>query len=242
MLSVKPWRVEAVMQLCAAQIACLCLGVGAVSVLHKLGVTGFKQDSDFGSVLLGTLCLQGATWLLIPFFLWQHRLGWREAFGLCGSGLKRTLLTAIGFIVVVLPVVLLLQAASLRVLEKLGFPTEDQAAVTMLANANSPWTTVYLGVFTIVLAPVAEEFIFRGVLYPFVKQLGWPKLAWFGVSFLFALIHLNAPTFVPLFFFALALTWLYERTDKLLAPITAHALFNAVNFVLLLWQMQHPPA
>ena len=38
---------------------------------------------------------------------------------------------------------------------------------------------------------------------------------------------MNAPTFVPLFVFALALTWLYERTDNLLAPITAHALFNA---------------
>ena len=80
---------------------------------------------------------------------------------------------------------------------------------------------------------MAEEFIFRGVLYPFVKQLGWPRLAWFGVSFLFALIHLDAATFVPLFVLALALTWLYEKTDNLLAPITAHGLFNAANLVLL---------
>gem|GEM_PF-4763486 len=39
---------------------------------------------------------------------------------------------------------------------------------------------------------------------------------------------------LPLFVFALALTWLYEKTDNLLAPITAHALFNAGN-LLLLW-------
>jgi hypothetical protein len=78
------------------------------------------------------------------------------------------------------------------------------------------------------------------MLFPFIKQLGWPKLAWFGTSFLFALIHLNVPTFVPLFVFALALTWLYERTDNLLAPITAHALFNATNLVMLLYQLQHP--
>jgi membrane protease YdiL (CAAX protease family) len=103
----------------------------------------------------------------------------------------------------------------------------------LFTDAKSVWTTVYLGVFAVVIAPVAEEFIFRGMLFPFVKQLGWPKLAWFGVSFLFALIHLNAPTLVPLFVFALALTWLYDRTDNLLAPITAHALFNAANLVLL---------
>ena len=92
------------------------------------------------------------------------------------------------------------------------------------------------------IAPVAEEFIFRGMLFPFIRQLGYPKLAWFGVSFLFALIHTNVPTFVPLFVLALALTWLYERTDNLLAPITAHALFNAANYIVLLWQIQHPEA
>ena len=47
---------------------------------------------------------------------------------------------------------------------------------------------------------------------------------------------MNAPTFVPLFVLALALTWLYEKTDNLLAPITAHSLFNAANLVVLHFQ------
>jgi len=80
---------------------------------------------------------------------------------------------------------------------------------------------------------VAEEFIFRGLLYPLVKQLGSPRFAWFGVNALFALIHLDAGTLVPLFVLALALTWLYERTDNLLAPIAGHSLFNVANLVLL---------
>jgi membrane protease YdiL (CAAX protease family) len=240
MLSEKPWRAEAVMQFIAAQFACLCVGIAAIGLLHKLGVHGFRRDESFGNIVVGTLCFQGATWLLIPFFLRQHRVGWREALGVRGPRLKHALLTAIGFILVVLPVVLLLQDASIHTLEKLGWPPEDQAAVKLLTDAKSRWVTVYLGVFAVVIAPVAEEFIFRGMLFPFVKQLGWPRLAWFGTSFLFALIHLNAPTFVPLFVFALALTWLYDRTDNLLAPITAHALFNATNLVMLLWQVQHP--
>jgi membrane protease YdiL (CAAX protease family) len=235
MLSEKPWRTEAVMQLCVAQVACLCLGMVAVGLLHKLGVTGFKHEESFGNILVGTLSFQGATWLLIPFFFRQHQIGWRAAFGFRGPKIRQPLLLTLGFIVV-FAVVLLLQAASIRVLETLGFPPDDQAAVKLLTDAKSVWTTVYLGVFAVVLAPVAEEFVFRGMLFPFVKQLGFPKLAWFGVSFLFARIHLNAPTLVPLFVFALALTWLYDRTDNLLAPITAHALFNASNLALLLWQ------
>jgi uncharacterized protein len=236
MLSEKPWRAEAVMQLCAAQIACLCLGIVVVNVLHKLGVHGFRHDESFGNIVVGTLCFQGTSWPLILFFLRQHGVGWCEAFGFRGPKLRHSLLTAIGFIVVVLPIVLLLQAASIHALEKLGWPSEDQAAVKLVMDAKSLWTTIYLGVFAIVLAPVAEEFIFRGMLFPFVKQLGFPKFAWFGVSFIFALIHFNLPTFIPLFVFALALTWLYGKTDNLLAPITAHALFNATNLALLLWQ------
>ncbi|HEX3857577.1 MAG TPA: CPBP family intramembrane glutamic endopeptidase [Verrucomicrobiae bacterium] len=242
MLSKKPWRAEAVTQLCARQIACVCLGTVAIGLLHKLGIRGFNHNENFGTIVVGTLCFQGASWVLISFFLRQHQTGWREAFGFRGPRLKHALLTAVGFIIVVLPVVLLLQGASIHALEKFGWPPEDQAAVKLVTDAKSLWTTIYLGVFAVVIAPVAEEFIFRGMLFPFVKQLGWPRLAWLGVSFLFALIHLNAPTFVPLFAFALALTWLYEKTDNLLAPITAHALFNAANFGLLLWQNQHPQA
>ena len=171
MLSEKPWRAEAVMQFCAAQIVCLFLGMTAAGLLHKFGVTGFKQEESFGNIVVGTLCFQGASWLLIPFFLRLHQVRWREAFGFYGPKLKRALLTAFGFIMIVLPVVLLLQAMSIHTLEKLGWPSDDQAAVKLLTDAKSVWTIVYLGVFAVVLAPVAEEFIFRGMLFPFVKQL-----------------------------------------------------------------------
>ena len=135
-----------------------------------------------------------------------------------------------------LPVVLGLEKISTVVLEKIGWPVEDQRAVEVFAHAKSFWLRGYLALFAVVIAPVAEEFIFRGILYPFIKQLGWPRLAWLGVSFLFALIHVNAPTFLPLFVLALALTWLYERTDRLIAPIVAHGLFNGANLILLFAQ------
>jgi membrane protease YdiL (CAAX protease family) len=241
MLSEKPWRVEAVMQLCVAQVVCLCLGVATVGVLHKLGIHGFLRDESFGSIVVGTLCFQGAAWLLILFFLRKHEVGWREAFGFRGPKIRHPILLTIGFIIV-FAVVLLLQWTSVSALEKLGLSPESQSAVKLVTDAKSLWTIIYLGVFAVVIAPVAEEFIFRGMLFPFVKQLGFPRLAWFGVSFLFAVIHLNLPTLMPLFVLALALTWLYDRTDNLLVPIVAHALFNAANFAMLLWQNHLPPA
>jgi len=233
MLSPKPWRVEAVILLVTGAFICLCFGMVIAGLLHQAGLAAFKTSDSSGNILLGTLSFHGAIWVLMLVFLAQHGMNWREAFGLRDPNLKRALVTALVVFVPVLLIAWLLQFLSLFTLEKMGFHPEDEQAVALMLGAKSPWLRAYLGFFAIVLAPVAEEFVFRGTLYPLVKQLGFPKLALFGVSFLFALIHVNAPTFVPLFFFALAQTWLYERTDNLLAPITVHALFNAANLIAL---------
>ena len=233
MLSAKQWRGEAVIQFCSAQLVCFCLGVTFVSLLQKAGFMAFKLPDGFGAVLVGTLSFQGATCVLIYFFLRHHQVHWREVFGLREPRLPRALLLALLTVFVVLPVALSLQQVSVHVLEKTGFAPEEETAVMLLAGAKSWWARVYLGVFALAIAPVAEEFIFRGVLYPFIKQLGYPRFAWIGVNFLFALIHVDAAALVPLFVLALALTWLYEKTDNLFAPIAAHSLFNAANLVLL---------
>ena len=239
MLSQKPWRAEAVIQLIAALFVSLFFGVAAAGLLRQLGVPAFKSPDSFANLLLGTLSFQGAAWVFLLFFLKLHDVGWRDALGLREPALGRKLWLAFGLLLAVLPVVLGLEKISVAGLEKIGWPAEDQRAVEVFANAKSIWLRGYLALFAVVIAPVAEEFIFRGILYPFIKQLGWPKLAWFGVSLLFALIHVNAPTFVPLLVLALALTWLYEKTDCLLAPMATHGLFNLANLVLLHFQ-KHP--
>jgi membrane protease YdiL (CAAX protease family) len=233
MLSVKPWRAETVVQFGAALIFCICLGALVSGILRHLAVSGFKDLDDFGNILIGTLSFQGVIWLLAFIFLKLHHVGWSNALCFRGPQLKRALLLALIVFVVILPAAWLLQWASVTTLTKLGWPPAPQLAVQLFENADSWWKRAYLGVFAACLAPVAEEFVFRGVLYPFVKQLGWPRLAAFSVSFLFALIHFDVATFLPLFVLALALTWLYEQTDNLLAPILVHALFNGSNLVML---------
>jgi uncharacterized protein len=236
MLSQKPWRAEAVIQLIAALFVSLFFGVLMAEGLRQFGVAAFKSPESLANLLFGTLSFQGLAWIFILVFLKFHEVHWCDALGLNGPDLMKTLLTAAGFLLVALPVVLCLQQVSALALERMGWPPEDQQAVELFARAKSVWVRGYLGLFAVVIAPVAEEFIFRGILFPFIKQLGWPKLAWIGVSFLFALIHVNAPTFLPLFVFALGLTWLYERTDRMIAPILAHSLFNGANLIILYTQ------
>jgi membrane protease YdiL (CAAX protease family) len=233
MLSEKPWRAEAVFIFILAQAVCFLLGGTTMALLHKAGVAGFKGDNDFGNILLGTLSLQGTTCILMVLFFKLHGVRVSEGLGLRNKNLLRSLLLALVVIVVVLPIAYSLGGVSITLMEKIGWVPKDEEAVSLVTNATSRASATYLGFFAVVLAPVAEEFIFRGMLFPFIKQRGYPKTAWAAASLLFALAHVSAPYFVSLFVLALALTWLYEKTDTLLAPIFAHALFNAAGLILI---------
>jgi len=238
MLSVKPWRAQAVLFFIAAQSLCVLIGGMAIDLLQKAGVSGFKSLDDFGCILVGTLSFQGATWVLMGFFLRYHHVDWREELGFKNKNLLRSLLLTLALVVVILPAAFALQSVSLALMNKIGWTPKDEMAVTLLTNAPTPTAHIYLVLFAVVLAPVAEEFIFRGVLFPFLKQLGMLRTAWIGLNLFFAFIHGDAAIFLPLFALSVALTWLYEKTDNLLAPMLAHALFNAINLVVLKFATQ----
>jgi membrane protease YdiL (CAAX protease family) len=121
-----------------------------------------------------------------------------------------------------------------------GVKAEEQQAVQVLRTAVSTVDRLKLAVVTILLAPVAEEMLFRGLLYAWIRQIGFPRLALVLTAGIFAFVHFNLATFLPLFVLAVILAVLYERTGNLLAPIAAHSTFNALNFLLLLWMQSRP--
>ncbi len=94
-------------------------------------------------------------------------------------------------------------------------------------------TIVIAGVF---LAPVVEEFLFRGYFYGvFKRYLGAAAAAILSAA-LFAAFHMNLTSIPGLFTLALCLTAAYERRGSLLVPMGMHALFNLSNLVLLYYQ------
>lgn len=107
---------------------------------------------------------------------------------------------------------------------------------------NDPSTSVIITavIGAVVIAPLLEEPVFRGVLQTCLIRLfgghRWPAMI--IASALFSATHASiAPwqDLIPLFVLGLVFGYLYERTGSLLTPILAHAGFNAINitFVLL---------
>ena len=229
MLSEKNWKLESVLRFVFGVLVCQC--VGALLVILLRGNVDPKAAPSVGRTIVSALSFQLITLGLAWRFLRDHHVGWQSGFGF-----HRDLPKAIGLgamaVGVFLPIGWGLMRVSVTVMKQFGVEPSLQLAMQALKNSRSPQQLVALGFTTIILAPIAEEILFRGVLYPTLKQHGFPRAALWGTSLMFALIHFNVAIFVPLLLLALLLVWLYEKTDNLLAPIAAHATFNAVNFAM----------
>lgn len=98
----------------------------------------------------------------------------------------------------------------------------------MLEAIAIPDTPLYI-VFTIftiaILAPVVEEFMFRGVL---LKRMIGKTSVWGGIlisSLLFGILHLDV---IGAFLFGVVASLLYLRTNNLLIPILLHIINNSL--------------
>jgi membrane protease YdiL (CAAX protease family) len=229
----KAWTLENFRRRVGILFACFYPGLMLLVWAEQLAGPP-RPNYAVGQMFIGLVSLQGAALVLTWRMLRQQRLSWVGAFGF-SEHLGRAIVFGILVAGIFLPIGLELQRLSdiaMRLPHSPVQPVEQQAVQT-LRTASSWAERLVAGIFTIGLAPAGEEILFRGILYPTIKQAGFPKLALWVTSLAFAAIHLNIETFVPLLVLALLLTLLYEKTNNLLAPITAHAVFNAVQFASL---------
>jgi membrane protease YdiL (CAAX protease family) len=242
MISKKPWRPDAVAWLLAAFFAAQILGFMVVQGYSSaLSTDEIKQPANVLIMLAGTLMYQGVTLVAVGVFLRMHRLTWSEAFGFTTKRLVRTLVLAVLATAIVLPIMLALGQVSRLVLEGMGRDVQLQESVKSFQSTETIDQQIFFVLVTVLVAPFMEEVLFRGILYPSIKQAGFPKFALWSTSIIFAFSHANAMAFVPLLFMAVILVFLYETTENLLAPFVTHALFNATNVAFLLREMSQLP-
>lgn len=118
--------------------------------------------------------------------------------------------------------------------ELTGAPLE-QIAVSTLRETDSLSTIVTLAISAGLIAPVTEEFLFRGYIYPILKKSLGMKLAMVLSALLFGIVHASLVPLLPLTILGLLFAILYEKCNTIWAPIMAHAIFNNITLLAILY-------
>lgn len=107
-------------------------------------------------------------------------------------------------------------------------PSDETVNAALTHGFNSPF-----GIFAlVVLAPVFEESLFRGVmLRGFLKNYSIAK-SLIITSLLFGLLHFNSVQSITAAILGLALGWVFIKTGSLWVCILLHALNNGISTVL----------
>jgi hypothetical protein len=103
-----------------------------------------------------------------------------------------------------------------------------------LAQAKSPALVAFVIALALVLAPVAEELVFRVGIFRFLRARAPGWVAYVVSAGLFAALHGNWFGSLPLFILGLVFAASYERTGRIAVPMLAHALFNLNTLLLVL--------
>lgn len=141
---------------------------------------------------------------------------------------------ALGFLASLLPVYSI-QVLMFLVNRLLPFRSEElQHSFLQFLSSNTDTTTIaWVALAAVVLAPLAEELMFRVIIQGWLQSRVQPALAIAASAVLFSAIH-GFPDAIGLFPLAVILGYVYYRTRSYLAVIVLHAMFNAFSLAVVL--------
>lgn len=105
----------------------------------------------------------------------------------------------------------------------------SQESVKLLQETQDPLVLTLMAAAAVLVAPLCEEVVFRGYLYPAAKRFAGPWVAGAASALIFAAAHGSLFPLLPLFVFGALLVLAYELTGSLWAPIAMHFCFNGAT-------------
>ena len=211
-------------------------GLTAITVLRNGGenqpmtLQGIYESALMFAIVVGCIGL----------FLWYRNLSIARLFGLERPDWLQLLGKSVLWLLAAYPLILLTMQTTQLVL---GGEAAPQKIVEFFSEALQEGRSaeVIATVLTAgLIAPVVEEFIFRGYFYGTFRRYLGPWGAMVVTSLLFAVIHLNLLALPSLFVLAICFTLAYEATGSLWVPIVMHAIFNATNLTFVLFSAGTP--
>lgn len=205
-------------------------------VLEEAWDTGLDENTNFVIKQTGGMLL-GAGFIVFAVLAWVVG-NWKlplSSFGLRWAPFANLLPVVLIYVLFIIPLALLGWFWT-QLLKGLGQPVDIQDPVKMFMDAierGNPLEISLLVFSAVILAPLWEELIFRGLLYGYLKSRMSVFAALLVSSLIFSAYHFNLDALMPLLIVGIATGYIYERTRSLYFAIFFHALFNALSMAVL---------
>lgn len=184
----------------------------------------------FSAVGLGTVL-----GILVPIFFLSRQPGMSLArdFGLVAISGKTIALSAAMALASLMPMSLL---GSLSVQIKAPDPEWVQY---MADNLPGNGLELVLALITVsIIAPLAEEIVFRGILYRLVRRTWGIPHAFTISTLVFAIVHFQPWFMLGLVGVGFIMAFVYQATGSVLAAAVTHMVYNAVSLIQMTQQKE----
>lgn len=174
----------------------------------------FQTAATVLLVWLATVVLNGASW---------GDLGIRGSSGknFVGYGLLAGI--ALLFLVALMSIIL----------ARLQPNIQPQEFERILRTVHTAKGFIVMLVMGCVLAPLAEELLFRGMLYPAVRRYLGPVGGAIVAGIIFGMVHWDIWRAIPLAIGGIVLCYIYEKTGSILVSAVAHGVWNGIMALII---------
>lgn len=203
--------------------ALMVLSVGLILLLNQLFSSKVATILGYATALIFLL-------LLALFPAGGVTIPWSRI-GISKDNLKRNLIW--GFVGYTMNIpILIISLFFVAGLSKI-LPAAEHPTTTMLTQVQDPMTIVAAFFTACVVAPIAEEIIFRGLLLPALSRFWSRSLSVVVSSIVFAVIHpTGIPAWPALFGLAVVSSVLAFQTRSIVPSIVMHAIHNTMTLTM----------
>lgn len=116
----------------------------------------------------------------------------------------------------------------------------NEMIMSMIA-LKDPVSIVVNFIMIVVMAAVAEEFFFRGILQTLlIRKLKDEHWGIFITGLIFSAVHMQVNGFFPRMALGILFGYMYVKSGRLSMTIISHALFNGLNFLVYFMMTRAP--
>jgi len=214
----------------SATIICLLLLI-FVFVTRQINITSFLELQTYKSLtILGLILVQNLIFLL-PIYLLVLK---PKKITLANLGFRKVKIskmlgyTVLGFVLYLSTAFIIAFIQNYFNIEIPGFGQQIQK---IPAFGSGLINMIIASITIIIVAPIAEEIIFRGFLYQLIAKYFPAKLAIPLAGFIFAVSHLEFNVILPLWLLGTIIAYIFHKTNSIYTTVLFHALNNLLAFI-----------